>query len=334
MNESLAAGTAIVLLAGLFQGSFMLPAKSMRGWAWENYWILFAAVAYLVCPWLLAAITIPHLGEVYRGAPASVLVSTAVFGAAWGLGALTFGLGVDALGLALGYAVILGVAATSGTLIPLLVQTPDRFSAGQAALTAIALALMLLGVGICSLAGRWKESGAGQGRSYARGIAICVASGLLSAGGNLGFAFGAEIAARARQLGAAEHLAGNALWTLLALPLFLCNAGYAAWRLRHNGTFKLYRDRGSARRAMLAASMGVMWMAGMALYGAGARRLGPLGPSLGWATLMASVVMVANAMGLLTGEWTQAPARSRRQLALGLAILLAAIATLGYANRA
>jgi hypothetical protein len=46
------------------------------------------------------------------------------------------------------------------------------------------------------------------------------------------------------------------------------------------------------------------------------------------------MVLVANAMGLLTGEWRDAPTRARRQLALGLTTLLAAIAALGYANRA
>ena len=333
MPESLLAGTAIVLLAGAFQGTFMLPTKWMNVWAWENYWILFATTAYLVCPWLLASLTIPHLLEVYRGAPAGALAAAGVFGAGWGAGALMFGLGVDALGLALGYAIILGVAAISGTLIPLLVDRPARLTEGQAAFTASALILMLLGVAVCSLAGRWKEKHAGD-RPYGRGVTICVASGLLSACGNLGFAFGAEIAARARALGAPEHLSGNALWTLLALPLFACNAGYAAWLLRDRGTAKLYRAPGSGRRTALAVLMGVLWMAGMGLYGVGARKMGALGPSLGWAILMSSMVLVANATGLLTGEWRGAPITARRQLAVGLAILLAAVAALGYANRA
>jgi L-rhamnose-H+ transport protein len=321
------------MLAGAFRGTFMLPAKWMRGWAWENYWILFAVTAYILCPWILAAMTVPHLLEVYRGSPAGALAAAGVFGAGWGAGALMFGLGVEALGLALGYAIILGVAATSGALIPLLVHGPDRFTAGQGALTAAALLLMLPGVAVCSLAGRWKENDSGK-RRYGRGVAICVASGLLSACGNLGFVFGAEIAARARQMGAPEHLSGNAVWTLLALPLFACNAGYAAWQLRHNRTARLYRAPGSGRRAALAALMGVLWMAGMALYGAGARKLGALGPSLGWAMLMSTMVLVANATGLLTDEWRGAPSRARQQMAIGLTILLAAIAALGYANRA
>ena len=57
MHEAAASGLALVFLAGIFQGSFMLPAKGMRGWAWENYWLIFAVTAYLICPWLLVLLS-------------------------------------------------------------------------------------------------------------------------------------------------------------------------------------------------------------------------------------------------------------------------------------
>ena len=41
----------------------MAPSKYIRGWAWENYWLVFAATAYLICPWLLAIATVPKLFE-------------------------------------------------------------------------------------------------------------------------------------------------------------------------------------------------------------------------------------------------------------------------------
>jgi len=78
--------------------------------------------------------------------------------------------------------------------------------------------------------------------------------------------------------------------------------------------------------------MGLMWMSGMALYGIGAFRLGELGKSLGWAIFMSSMVLVANALGVLTGEWRGAPASAKWHLTGGIATLLAAIAGLGYAN--
>jgi L-rhamnose-H+ transport protein len=332
MPDSVLPGLALVLLGGFFQGSFMYPSKHIRGWAWENYWLIFASVAYVACPWTIAALTVPRLGEVYAGVPASAAGSALLFGLGWGLGAVMFGLGVEALGLALGFAVILGVTAVAGTAIPLAIERPEDFSARQGALTAAALGLMLCGVAICSWAGKWKESS--RGRSYTRGLALCLGSGLLCACGNLGFAFGAEVSRRAQALGAAEHLAPNALWTLLEFPMFLCNAGYAARLLWKNRTAALYRKPGSVRMALLSVLMGAMWTAGMSLYGMGARGLGPLGPSLGWAILMSSMVLVANALGLASGEWAEAPRAAKRRLGIGIAVLMAAITALAYANSA
>jgi L-rhamnose-H+ transport protein len=328
--EILTTGLAIILLAGVFQGSCLVFSKWMRGWAWENYWLVFSAFAYLICPWTLAVLTVPNLLEVYRGSSPSSLIGALVLGIAWGLGALTFGLGVEAIGLALGYAIILGVAATAGTLIPLLTSPPASLSWKVGSTTGVALVLMLAGVAVCSLAGRWKEAGL-KNRRYRRGVLICAASGLLSACGNLGFAFGAPIAQRARDLGATGQFAGNVLWSLLTLPVFLCNAVYTIRQLYRNHTAHQFPAH-AGRNTALAILMGVLWLAGMASYGAGARLLGDLGTSLGWAILMSSMVLVANALGILTREWREAPRRSRCQLAAGVGVLLLAIAVLGYAN--
>jgi L-rhamnose-H+ transport protein len=191
---------------------------------------------------------------------------------------------------------------------------------------------MTSGVFICSLAGKWKDSDRSGGQSYGRGLFLCILSGLLSSCGNLGFVYGSEIATRAQNLGAPEQIAPNAVWTLLTLPLFLCNSGYALYLMRRNSTWRRYREGPAFRSLGLSILMGVLWMAGFAFYGMGARRLGALGPSLGWAMLMATIVLVANGLGILTGEWAQAPTRSRRQLLAGVFTLFCAIIGLGYTN--
>jgi L-rhamnose-H+ transport protein len=307
----------------------------MKGWSWENYWVIFAFTAYVVCPWLLALTTIPHLFEVYRSATPSSLALVAGFGICWGIGAITFGLAVEALGIALGFALILGVAATAGALVPLVVKPPESFSSAQGTALALSLAVMLLGLIVCSFAGRWNEEG-GPTRSrssYQRGLVLGLLSGLFSACGNLGFAFGEGVTHRARDLGAAEDLSANALWALLAFPLFLCNAGYALYLLRKNHSFSQFTAPGSARRAVLAISMGILWMAGFGLYGVGALKLGALGPSLGFAMLMSSMILTANGQGILTGEWSSAPVSAKRHLAMGILLLIVAMVGLGYANQ-
>ena len=82
-------GLLVVLVAGVAQGSFMLPMKWTTQWKWENTWLIFACTAYLVCPWLLVLFTVPQAFQIYAAVPLSKIITVMLFGAGWGIGALT-----------------------------------------------------------------------------------------------------------------------------------------------------------------------------------------------------------------------------------------------------
>lgn len=340
ITEDLTLGLVLVLLGGFCQGSFMLPMKYTPLWRWENGWLIFSATAYLILPWLVALLTVPELKRVLSETSTGTLVQTLLLGLGWGLGALTFGLGVDYLGLALGFAIILGLTAAIGTLVPALVLAPQSLAGSQGTGLFIGMALILVGIPLCSWAGKLKEEallGGGRSvtgnepRSYALGLLFCVLSGVLSPFGNLGFAFGSEITETALRFGTSEHYASNPLWAILTLPLFACNASFCFYLLiRHRSAGRFLTSPRSYY--LLAGSMGALWIAGMALYGSGANRLGPLGASAGWAILMSSMVVVANLWGVVTGEWKGSGKRPLRVMAYGVLLLIAAIFVIGFSK--
>jgi L-rhamnose-H+ transport protein len=331
-------GYLLVLAAGVLQGSFMVPMKFTRRWAWENTWLGFASSAYLIWPWLLALATLPHLGAVFAATSRRSLIMVELFGLAWGLGALTFGLGVDILGMGLGFTIILGLAASAGTLIPLAVLFPSKLLQAPGLLTMAALVLVLVGISLCSWAGKLRQplqetNPEKKNTSFGWGVAICVASGLLSASGNLGFAFGGEIIQRALEQGAPESAAGMSLWAVITIPLFLVNAIYCVWLLKKRNTAKLFVADGTRLYWILSAAMGLLWILGFVCYSPGARLLGPLGPSVGYSIMLSAMVITANLEGVLAGEWKNASARAYGFLLAGVATLLLAISVVGYANR-
>jgi L-rhamnose-H+ transport protein len=73
--------------------------------------------------------------------------------------------------------------------------------------------------------------------------------------------------------------------------------------------------------------------AGIAVYGLGAADLGRLGPSIGFPLLMSSMIVVANVLGLLGGEWKGAGSKAITVMVAGLVVLLGAMALIGYGNR-
>lgn len=338
MTESAIIGILLILAGGFFQGTFMLPMKYTLRWNFENTWLGFSLVAYLVCPWTVTLLTVPHLREVLALAGGPALLHILLWGLAWGVGGLMFGLGVDALGLALGFAIIIGLTAAIGTLVPLLMLTHIKLTSPRGAVILIGILVALSGIAACSYAGKLREDAAAKeragalrpaGKSYAVGVLFCVISGVLSPCGNLAFAFGSAMTTAATRLGAAAQYASNPLWALLCLGLLLCNSTYSIILLKRHQSFRKYLEAGSGRYFLLAVSMGAMWLAGISLYGMGAIRMGKMGSSIGWALAMSFMVVVANLWGISTGEWRGTDRKPLRVMTAGLVILVIAMFMVG-----
>jgi L-rhamnose-H+ transport protein len=331
-------GYLLVISAGILQGAFVFPMKFTKKWVWEDIWLVFATTGYLIFPWLIALFTIPHLFSILAATSARSLLLVELFGLGWGLGGITFGLGVDRLGMALAITIIIGVTATAGALIPMAVLAPEKLLQPQGLLTLASLALVLIGLSLGSWGGKLREPKQSSSRnisqtSFTLGLGICIAAGLLSACGNLAFAFGTECIQKAIEQGAAESVAGNSLLAPLGVPKFVCNAAYCVWLLRKNKTASLLLLPGTRLYWALGALMGFLWIAGMSLYAPGIRRLGSLGTSVGWAAMMSMMVITANILGLASGEWKGASRKAYTFAFAGVAILILAIVVVGYANQ-
>src|SRR5437016_13700454 len=91
----------LALGAGILNGSFATPTRSMTRWRWENVWGVWALLALFVLPWAVAFITVPHLTTLYQTVEVRrALLLVVVFGAGYGIAAICFGLGVEAIGIA------------------------------------------------------------------------------------------------------------------------------------------------------------------------------------------------------------------------------------------
>src|SRR6266404_818522 len=141
------AGTGFLLLvvAGVLNASFALPMKFTRRWAWENTWAVWSALALLLMPFIAAAITVPQLSHVYAQAGTRSVALVAACGLGWGIAQVLFGLAVDSIGIALAFAIVLGLSAAIGGLIPFLRLHSDKVLT-PAGLGLIGAAAMNFGV--------------------------------------------------------------------------------------------------------------------------------------------------------------------------------------------
>lgn len=325
----------LVVFASFFQGTFGLGMKYMAPLKWEAWWLVHAFVAMILVPVVWAFIAIPDLIAVISQTDSSTLWLAAFYGFLWGVGGILFGVSVEKTGISITYGIVMGLAASMGSIIPLF-QIDGAFSQPSFPIILIGVALLLVGVAITAIAGvqrdKLKAGAASDNKAIRMGVLIAVASGVLSAFLNVGFANAAPVAQTAvDEFGVGAQNASLASWVVVLLGAFAMNGGYAIFRLVQNNSWNSFRVANSKKAYRWAILAGIFWFAALGVYGQGAALMGNLGPVIGWPILLGLALNISNIWGYRAGEWKDS-GNSFKVLLGGLFVLIIAICILGYAN--
>jgi L-rhamnose-H+ transport protein len=245
-------------IGGFASATNFIPFRGIKRWSWEIYWLIQGFAAWIIAPTLLGSIFVPNLfgiiHQVYITNPKNVLLAF-VFGVLWGVGGITFGLAIRYLGIALGYAIALGLCAAFGTVVP-----PIAHGQFGAILHSTAGQIILLGVLVC-LAGVTVNGAAGVSKereitpeekaeagetdyNFGKGIAIAILAGFMSSF----FAFGLDAGKPIGDLAKAQLLAAGRLDLWQNLPIlvvvlwggFVTNFIWSAILIFQNGSVRQF----------------------------------------------------------------------------------------------
>ena len=199
-------------IGGFASATNFIPFRGIKRWSWEIYWLIQGVAAWLIAPIVLAGLLVPDLFQVLHTAyvtkPESVWIAI-LFGMLWGVGGLTFGLAIRYLGIALGYAIALGLCTAFGTLVPPIFHGQLITIAGERSGQIILLGILmcLIAVAVNGAAGLSKEreitpeEKAESGErdfSFAKGVLIAIGAGFMSSFFAFGLDAGAPIGAIAK----------------------------------------------------------------------------------------------------------------------------------------
>jgi len=216
-------GVIFHFIGGFASGSFYMPFKKVKGWSWESFWIIGGLFSWLIVPPLAAALTIPDFFAIIKATDGKILFNTYLMGLLWGIGGLTYGLGVRYLGVALGSSIILGLCSFFGALVPSVYYyfnhkegkdtIADLFGNHWGQLVLVGLLLCIVGIVICGKAGGMKDKeigashvdGSGSEFQVTKGLILAVISGVLSACFSFGIEAGSSMGAAANEAWKAVH---------------------------------------------------------------------------------------------------------------------------------
>ena len=354
-------GVIFHFIGGFASGSFYMPYKKVKGWHWESFWIVGGIFSWFIVPPLAAYLTIPGFADIIKGTSGTALGITYLFGVLWGIGGLTYGLGVRYLGVSLGSSIILGLCMVFGALIPSIYydvfpkEGKDTFSmllGSSWGLTVMAgLALCVVGIIICGKAGMMKEKQLSAATidphgmetkaeyKFGLGMFVSIVSGVLSACFNFGLEAGKPMADTANEIWkAANPGQGNFLYQNNVTYVVILWGGLTTnfiWCMILNARNKTFGDYNNKKTPLLAnyifsALAGTTWFLQFFFYGMGESKLGN-GPS-SWILHMAFIILTANMWGLVLKEWKGVNKKTSTTIIIGIITIILSVLLVGYGN--
>jgi L-rhamnose-H+ transport protein len=251
-------------LGGLASGSFYVPYRAVKRWSWETYWLVGGIFSWIIAPWIIASLLTRDLPSVFAATPRKTFFWCFVFGLLWGVGGLTFGLTMRYLGLSLGMAIVMGLCAAFGTLMPPIfngqfVTRVVETNSGRVILLGIGICLA--GIVIAGVAGVYKERAmppeaqkqAIKEFDLRKGFLVAILSGVMSACFAYGLAAGDPIRELTLRRGTPMLWQGLPVLVVVLLGGFTTNL---VWTVLLNLRNKTGREYLSSKLVVIPADHG------------------------------------------------------------------------------
>lgn len=343
-------GVIFHFIGGFASGSFYMPYKKVKGWAWESFWLVGGLFSWLIVPPLAAYLTVPGFAGIIRNSSTSILGITYTMGLLWGIGGLTYGLGVRYLGMSLGNSIVLGFCSAFGALVPAFyynvypsegkVSFTDMMGNEGGRLVLFGVLLCLIGIAICGKAGMRKEKElTGEQKaesvkefSLVKGLVVATISGILSAFFNFGIESGKPLADAAVAAGYNPLFQNNVTFVVILWGGLTTNFIWCMILNARNKTFKDYTNSRAplSTNYLFCAFAGTLWFLQFFFYGMGESKLGNGASS--WILHMASIILVSNMWGIILKEWKGVSRKTKTTVAVGILTIIASVVLVGYGN--
>jgi len=337
-------------LGGMAAGSFYMPFNKVRGWSWESYWIVGGIASWLVVPPIAAWLTVPGFAGIISSGSGDILLFTYLMGLLWGIGGLSFGLGVRYLGMSLGNSVVLGFCAAFGALVPSVyyniyptegkVSFTDMLSNTGGQLVLFGVFVCLVGIAISGKAGIMKERELSeedkkksvQEFDLFRGLLVATLSGILSSFFNFGIEAGKPLADAAVSAGYNPLYQNNVTFVVILWGGLTSNLIWTTILSIKNGSYRDFRNTSTpiVNNILFSSLAGATWFLQFFFYGMGESKLGNGASS--WILHMSTIILTANLWGLYRREWKGVAKKTKWTIAVGILVILVSVVLVGLGN--
>lgn len=340
MNSNLFLGLGLIATGAFASGSFSIPFGKTRGWAWENYWMIYSLFAYLIVPVVACTVFCPGFPAVLSGIPIQTLSWIFLLGIIYGICNLTFGLSLRYLGLSLGFSLSLGLMMILGTIIPPAIdgRLALLLEGNGGNMLIAGLLVAAVGIAVSGYAGYRKDKEATENvnteLNFGKGLLFVLFVGITGASQALGIEQGSSISEAVVQAGVDPLFQTLPVFLVIFAGSFVVTAAWCLIQAKRNGNLQAFTSSSSlplVSNYAFSALAGFLWFVNFIFYGMGKSRMGEFS-FIAWGILMSLTIVFATLWGLYRGEWKAAGGKAKTAMYLGLAILILASFMIGMSG--
>lgn len=350
-------------LGGASSGSWYMPFNLVKKWRWEIYWIIGGLFSWLIMPYIATALTSPGWQDILAETDGSVIRTTYILGLLWGVGGLTYGLGIRYLGMSLGNSVLLGITSLVGSLgLPILRNIghlnevlpagdsfTDMLSTTSGQIILLGILILMVGIVLCGKAGLMKDKdladvkeGVNSEFKLAKGLIIAGVSGVLSAFFSFGIDAGREMGEAVREIAVSNNFSfvsegkylfeNNIIFLVILWGGLTSNLIWSLMLILKNKTGGDFVDKSTplVKNYLFCALAGTTWFLQFFFYGMGETKIGSGASS--WILHMSTIILTANFWGFYRKEWAGVSKSTKRTIYTGLALILVSVVIMGLAK--
>lgn len=337
-------------LGGVAAGSFYMPYNKVKGWSWETYWMVGGVMSWLIVPPIAAYLTVPGFVDIIIASSSTILGFTFLMGLLWGVGGLSYGLGVRYLGMSLGNSVVLGFCAAFGAIVPSIyyninpedgkVSFTDMLDSSGGQIVLLGVLVCVVGIAVCGKAGIMKENELSEEEkkksvlefNLVKGLIVAVLSGILSSFFSFGIEAGKPLADAAVEAGYDHLYSNNVTFVVILWGGLVSNLVWTTILSLKNKSYKDFTNKKTpiSKNFMFSALAGTIWFLQFFFYGMGESKLGNGASS--WILHMSTIILTANLWGVYRKEWYGVAKKTKYTIAAGILVILLSVVLVGVGN--
>lgn len=350
-------------LGGASSGSWYMPYNLVKKWRWEVYWIVGGLFSWLIMPFIAVLLTTPDWQGILAASDSSTIRLTYALGVLWGVGGLTYGLGIRYLGMSLGNSVLLGITSLVGSLgLPILRNIgnlgnilpegdsfTDMLSTSSGRVVLFGILVLMVGIVLSGKAGLMKDKdlshvkeGVNSEFKLTTGLIIAMISGVLSAFFSFGIDAGKEMGEAVREIAVENNLSfvsdgkylfeNNIIFLVILWGGLTTNLIWSVALIIKNKSGGDFVDKKTPLtwNYLFCALAGTTWFLQFFFYGMGETKIGNGASS--WILHMSTIILTANFWGFYRKEWAGVSSKTRSTILLGIGLILLSVIIMGIAK--